>query len=196
MGTLPSKTLAQVVERLAARFALDSFIETGTWRGDTTRWAAARFARVESIEILPETHSATGAALRDLGNVTLHLGDSRSCLPPILAATQRPAVFWLDAHKGGGYFGAGDDCPLIDELAAINCWGLPALVLIDDARGFLSPPPPPFDWRLWPDLQTVLRHACTDPTRFAVVFDDVILCVPPDWRDALREELHLARPKL
>lgn len=200
MGTLPSKKLAPVVERLAEIFAIDCFIETGTFRGETTRWAAQRFADVQTIEINAETLAATKAALAETMpeqvNITYHLGDSRTALPGIVATLDGPAVFWLDAHKGGGFFGKGNDCPILEEIDAINTGAHDCVLLIDDARGFLSPPPPPFNWNAWPDLRTILNRACETPERFAVIFDDVIVCVPMRMREALRDQLHRIKPKL
>lgn len=196
MGTLPSKSLAVVIESMCARFSIKTFVETGTYRGETTRWAATRFNHVSSIEIDAATFEIACATLADLENVELHLGDSRTCLPDIVAEIYDPAAFWLDAHKGGGWFGKGDDCPILDEIDIINTCPAPTLIMIDDARGFLSPPPPPFDWQAWPDLRTILNRACESPARFSVVFDDVILCVPFIWREPLREELHRIKPKL
>lgn len=196
MGSLPDKSLSRVLGVLCPEFGLRHFVETGTWRGTTTRWAAERFDRVDTIEIDAAQLDSTRQALADLGNIRFHLGDSRSALPGVIDSLQGPAVFWLDAHKGGGFFGPGDDCPVLEEIAQINRLPHEALILIDDARGFLSPPPPPFDWRHWPDLKTILDAACGPVPRVAVVFDDVIVCAPPAMRDRLRAELHRVKPKL
>ena len=71
-----------------------------------------------------------------LGNSAAELG--RIC--PLLTG---PALFWLDAHAGAGFFGSDDNCPLLDEIDAClvearaeHC------ILIDDARAFVAPPPP------------------------------------------------------
>lgn len=196
MGSLQTKSLSSVIDSLRRTHEIDNFVETGTYLGATTRWASERFRTVHTIDINSDFLTAAKVTLADCQNIYFHIGDSRGALPEIVGALEGATVFWLDAHKGGGFFGEGDDCPILEEIEAINRGGGDGVILIDDARGFLSPPPPPFDWSSWPDLKTVLDAACTKPERTAVVFDDVIVCVPLAMRDCLRAELHRVKPKL
>jgi len=90
-------------------------------------------------------------------NVEFALGNSAQQLGSVCPALAGPALFWLDAHAGAGFFGAADNCPLLDELEpclegprADHC------ILIDDARAFVAPPPPPFGHRKWPSLDEVI----------------------------------------
>lgn len=113
-------------------------------------------------------------------------GDSRKLLEGILQTLDEPAILWLDGHwSGEGTSGENDECPLIEEIQAINrssrrnhC------ILIDDARLFMSSPPRPLNVDQWPDLGTVLDVARSGPSRrYVMVLGDVIVAVPEDVRD-------------
>jgi len=100
MGTLTSGPLSQLAILLARQFGAQDFVETGTFRGDTTRWASGCFSRVSSIEMSEEYFREASAALTGLTNVKLHRGDSATVLKEVVAELTGPAVFWLDAHAG------------------------------------------------------------------------------------------------
>jgi hypothetical protein len=155
LGNLYQPPLAGLVHALQAKYSLQDFVETGTFQGGGMAFAAAIFPSVTTIEVKPEYHAATSARLKDTG-ARFILGDSRVELPKVVAELKGPAMFWLDGHAGGGHFGPADDCPLLEELAAIAASPHEHFVLIDDARAFLAPPPPPFDPDKWPDLAEVL----------------------------------------
>ena len=90
------------------------FIETGTYLGETARWAAKFFSDVRTVELGAERYADTSAALRDLSNVVCYQGDSRAVLAKLreeLAGT--PSVMWLDGHwSGDDTAGKNDECPL------------------------------------------------------------------------------------
>ncbi|MCK7616155.1 hypothetical protein [Roseibium sediminicola] len=198
MGSLSEKKLSEVVRAIAKREGIKTFVETGTYKGVTSVWAAEHFSNVITLEIDPETIKTTRTELAHVDNIEFLEGCSRVVLPRILKDTKEEKLcFWLDAHKGGGYFGSGNDCPLIGEIEAINASAVAAYIFIDDARGFLKPPPPPFDWRYWPDISTVLSALNQGPEpRYIIVVDDVIVCVPKSSREALQKAFWDAYPTL
>ena len=114
-------------------------------------------------------------------NVVLHNGDSSAILPRILLEEDVPTVFWLDGHWCGGESGGQEtECPLLRELEIVNTLAHPdSILLIDDARLFLGPPPRPHDRLKWPDIGeiTACLHQDRHPRRVRIV-DDVIVCVP------------------
>ena len=198
MSSLTTKKLAHVITDLARASGIANFIETGTYEGRTTTWAAGQFAQVTTVEIDPDTRRATQAKLAAQTNITFLEGCSRDMLPrAVEGLDQSRACFWLDAHKGGGYFGSGDDCPVLEEITCTHALGDGAFVFIDDARGFLKPPPPPFNWEYWPSLTTVINalNAAPDP-RYVIVVDDVIASVPATAQEELRTALWRHYPKL
>lgn len=196
MGSLPQKKASRIVAALAQNFGIPTFVETGTYQGETTRWAAGVFEQVITIEIDSETAAAAQLSFQSLNNIRLIVADSAKGLSEALKEQSGPLFFWLDAHKGGGYFGSGDDCPLLQELDAIATYSDESFIFIDDARGFLAPPPPPFNWRIWPDIRTVIDKACGATDRYCVIHEDVIMCVPRRAQDALRDLMFEIRPKL
>jgi len=157
-----------------------AFVETGTFRGETTRWAADHFETVDTIELSETLYERHHRDLEALGHVTTHLGDSAAVLPKILERlASRRALLWLDGHWCfGETAGAGRECVLLEELATLA--DRPDdVVLIDDARLFLHAPPRPFVADQWPTIPELAR-LLTSPgcERFVQVIHDVIIAVP------------------
>lgn len=114
-----------------------SFIETGTYRGDTTFVMEPFFEILHTIEIKQEFYENCKA--RYHGNkIQFHLGDSSKVLPQILPKVQENAVFFLDGHWSSKHTGRGEkDVPLFEELDSINrLFEGKALIIIDDYRLF------------------------------------------------------------
>jgi hypothetical protein len=144
VGKLSKEPVATLVRQLAADGSLETFVETGTYRGETTAFAASLFQRVVTLEIRQDFQDEAKANCREFSNIEFVLGDSANKLDAVVEALEGPALFWLDAHSGGGYFGADDYRPVLAELAGITKSTFENVVIIDDARAFLTPPPPPF----------------------------------------------------
>ena len=104
MGNLHTEPLSGFVRFLQARYAIEAFVETGTYRGDATEFAAEIFPQVTSIEVDPACHAAALARLMGR-NVRLILGDSRAELPKVVGSLTGPALLWLDGHAGAGFHG-------------------------------------------------------------------------------------------
>jgi hypothetical protein len=155
-----------------------AFIETGTYEGATAAWAARYFERVITIEAAEELHRQAQARHAALRNVDFRLGDSRRHLPEILGQLRGPAIIWLDSHWSGGVtYGSDDECPLVDELGLIAAAPGEHVILIDDARLFLAPPPAPHSIDAWPTIGEVLA-ALPGTNRYTIVLQDVIVSVP------------------
>jgi len=170
-----------------ARLAKASvFVETGTYQGGTTRWAAEHFPTVFTIERAEVLYRQHRDGLASLPGVTPLLGDSRSVLPTIVAGLgEKRAVHWLDGHwSGGETAGADDECPLLDELACL-AGRKQDLILIDDARLFLCAPPLPHRAAAWPTLPEIVDALSGPGGRpFIQVVDDVLFAIPD--REPLR----------
>jgi hypothetical protein len=96
-------------------------------------------------------------------------------------------LYWLDGHwSGGPTAGAGAECPLLDEIAAIAKGHPDDCVLIDDARLFAAAPPPPHDPEQWPTLVAVFdalrsaRHGA-----HVTMIGDVVIAVPARAKAAI-----------
>jgi hypothetical protein len=186
----------RLVEFLAGEFKIGEFFETGTYYGASSLWAAQRFAKVTTVERAPILYSIARVKLGRCANVTLVFGDSREALEERLPGMP-PTLFWLDAHWSGGHTaGEGvEECPLLGELALIA----PALdrhfVLIDDARLFAMPPPPPNRIESWPCLADVFDVLRSRHRPYIVIYRDVIVAVPEHARPALVEFLRREAPE-
>ena len=136
MGLIYAGVPKSYVLSLKNRFAIECFVETGTFAGRTAAWAAGHFAQVVTIEVSEAQYRGASARLSQYANVRRLLGDSRALLSE-LAASLPPSIIWLDAHSCGGTPGLDVECPLLDEIRALApCWDR-AFVLVDDARFFL-----------------------------------------------------------
>jgi len=187
LGSIRPGPPTELVIALKNQFFVRNFVETGTFMGETARWASTYFERVITIEASPHLYDAAKTRLGLLPNVERFLGDTRAVLPTVVASLEGPVIFWLDSHwSAGETAGKDDECPLIEEIEIINKSSNTSFLLIDDARLFASPPPPPHDWRHWPTMSDVLRDIEQDQDRYyTVTFDDVIISVPKTATEAL-----------
>lgn len=118
-----------------------TFIETGTYVGETVRSIQPYFEKVHTIEISEYLYNRFFQEHPDYGNVTVHLGDSSKVIPELLNQfdENQKCVFWLDGHFSHGCTSKGDkDVPLLEECQSIDRLYKPdeGLVLVDDYRLF------------------------------------------------------------
>lgn len=121
------------------QFDLHSFIETGTYAGDTTAVAAEIFPEVFSIEISESMYKAAEKRFASYPNIHLYLGDTIFLLQKMIAdSPPGKRLYWLDAHcSGGGTGGIPGFCPIPYELGQIfSCGDFDSVILIDDLRGW------------------------------------------------------------
>lgn len=111
------------------------FIETGTYLGETIFAIERYFDQLYTIEIKEEFYN--NAARRYNGNkIRFVLGDSSKKFLEILPTIKSPSIFFLDGHWSAGNTGRGEkDCPLYEELSAINThFSNEAILILDDMR--------------------------------------------------------------
>jgi hypothetical protein len=167
--------------------ATRDFIETGTYLADTAVWAAQHFDRVISIEADQKLHDAARRRLASYVNVDVQLGRSQDELAALIPKLGRPALIWLDAHWCGGdvaVAGEHQECPLLEEIAAIDAGTIQHLILVDDARFFLNPPPPPHKREHWPSVGAVIEQLQAKHEGYISITDDVIIRLPIALRDS------------
>jgi hypothetical protein len=145
--------------KLRDTFGLRYFIETGTYKGGTAKWALQNFKKVWTIEGWPEYWEKAHASFGYLENINCLFGDSRDLLPKVLEEVgDEPALLWLDAHwLGNSVVSAGTpgECALKEELEAIKKSGVQHFVLIDDAHCFQGELPREADRSQWPPLSYI-----------------------------------------
>jgi len=185
MGNVTFGIPKELALKIRDAAGLEVFIETGTYKAGSLRWAAAYFERVVSIESYERWYTRAVKICADTGldNITLMLGDSRTKLPEALATTDAPALLWLDAHWCIGKqesTGTLGECPLKEELRAARDCGIRHYILIDDARLFTNVPPMPHDPDQWPTLDEIWK--LLPPNYNVEIVDDVIVALPAEAR--------------
>ena len=179
----------EIVLKFGEKGGIMNFVETGTYRGNTSFWAAGHFKNVFTIEIDPEISRSTASRPDCPKNIHFLVGNSKDVLPEIVRQLQGRSLFWLDGHWCNvTEMGKDMECPLMDELISLR--SIPdAIILIDDARAFLGPLPPPHDNRQWPRIdEIVLLLKKQFPKNLVTIADDVIYCLPPDMIGIFDEE--------
>jgi predicted O-methyltransferase YrrM len=139
-GSLTDEEILNVLERSPG---LKYFVETGTYKGDSSARSAKYFDKVYTMEINQSRYQES--TLRFLSEGTLQtkvcplLGDSLKLLPDIIEKVRSDRVlYFLDAHQSGDDTGNnGKWVPLYEELDLI----IPSLVsgsviIVDDIRLF------------------------------------------------------------
>ena len=171
---------------LRNRLGLKRAVETGTFRGTTTRKLAPLFESVATIELSATLHRRAEVSLGDLPNVQVLQGDSAQRLTE-LSDPRVPTLYFLDGHwSGGSTSGVEDQCPLLRELATIGSGHPDDCILIDDARLFTSAPPPPHDVDQWPTLVDIFDAIREHRPHHAVtVLGDQIIAAPARGRPAI-----------
>lgn len=165
----PSWIKRSVLLRLGAKDA--TWVETGTFMGDTTALLVSGSKAVHTIEPERALFEQAEARFRDDPRIRVIHGLSESVFPTLLPTINGKVNFWLDGHYSGGITHQGPtDCPVRDELANIEK-NLPrfesVVVLIDDIRCF-DPSIPLYadypsvdylvDWARKNDLQWHIEH--------------------------------------
>lgn len=175
VGTVPPQLVTDLRFELGIRRA----VETGTFHGNGAASLAVVFPDVTTIELSPHLHEAAVRRFAETPGVQVVFGESggelrRHVCPDI------PTLYFLDAHYSGGETAGEEiDCPIMDELDALEFGNPGDCVVIDDARLFSEPPPPPRDASKWPALPELLRRiAQVYPDHYMAVVDDQIVAVP------------------
>lgn len=194
MGAIHFSIDRKLLELFSRELPIQTFVETGTFKGETLELARSFFPECYSVEMSPEYHAAAREKFAQTGGVHLHCGDSPGFLKSQrdLFAT-RPTLFWLDAHWCVGEHTAGADSqsPLVDELRAIGTLHPQSAILIDDARLYLCAPPQPHRYADWPGLHEVVQALfALSPAHRLSVCNDVILFCPAAVEGAVNRHAH------
>lgn len=149
-----------------------TWVETGTFMGDTAALLATEASRVFTIE--PERGLYEKAASRFAGDgrvKPIH-GLSEDVFPSLLPTLSGDVNFWLDGHYSGGITHQGPtDCPVREELAniAANLKKFSrVVVLIDDVRCF-NPAVP--EYKDYPDLNYLVDWARENQMQWHIEHD-------------------------
>ena len=189
MGAVSFSLDTALVETLKQAMDLSVFVETGTFEGDTVAAMIPYFERIMSVELSEPLWKEATRRFSDERKVVVHHGDSAKLLADLRPSIgDASTVYWLDSHWCVADHTSGEQsqCPLLGEIHAIGSLNEASIVLIDDARLFLAPPPEPHDVSQWPSFQQVLTalREVSDRHELMVV-NDVIAFFPPKARRAV-----------
>lgn len=119
-----------------------AWIETGTYRGETTKFLSSFSPFVHSIEPDNKLYQKASERFKKYPNIEIHHGTSEEILPQILKGFEDDCNFWLDGHYSGENTYLGEKhYPITEELEAIQ--NLMAkeknvTIFIDDVDNLLS----------------------------------------------------------
>ena len=194
MGAVRFSIDPDLVRKLRSLLPLRTFVETGTFEGATVRAVRPFFEEIHTVELSTPLYAKAAEAFASDSAVQVHHGSSPELLADLTPKLRRRGVlYWLDAHWSDEEHSEGEteQCPLLGELAAIGSVSDRSIVLIDDARLFLAPPPAPAPTEGWPRFdQASERLTALNPKHELMVIDDVIVFFPPRIREALRDYAH------
>lgn len=174
---MPPLAKRATLRHYGKKYAAHTFIETGTFRGDTIAFLEPYFDSLYSVELSMDFYFAARKRFESLQDkIHLHQGDSAIQLAGILKQVSGRALIWLDAHYSGKDTARGEtDTPIMAELDLVARQSLDKhIILIDDARGFGIDP-------AYPKLQTIADFGKKQGYHFENRFD-IIRLVPLELR--------------
>ena len=191
MGAVDFSIDPKLVSILQQQLPLSIFVETGTFEGETIQRMRPFFQKIYSSELSDKHFRKASERFKGADSVYLFHEESVKFLKDLRPALKDASVlYWLDAHwfAGDETEGIHCQCPLLDELNEISGLNSRSVLLIDDARLFLSPPSLPHDMSQWPTFDSIVRQLWgLSPTHQVMVLNDMILYFPQHIRDAVNK---------
>ncbi len=134
----PHNIKVKVISDYAKRFQIDTFIETGTYLGQTIDDLEETFDKIYSVELDKVLYQNAKKMFSKNRNIEIIQGNSAVILPKLIKHLKEHSLFWLDAHYSGGITTKGSkESPILGELKAISKSKIRGhIILVDDAREF------------------------------------------------------------
>ena len=159
MGAITFSLDSRLVVALQSTLPLRTFVETGTYKGETVSELEPYFDKIISVEMSESLWEAAHKRFAQYSHVQILKGESQERLDELRNELEDQGVlYWLDAHwcVDQEVTSGVSECPLLDELGSIGKLNDKSVVLIDDARLFLAPPLAPHDISHWPTFNELL----------------------------------------
>ncbi len=174
------------LQKMIHLFEVDTFIETGTFYGETTEIVRQFFDKVHTIELSKSLYDRAVHRFRLHENVRVHLGDSPTVLQVILPLFKDDRVlFWLDSHGCGGGVRGEKMTPILEELDMIKQSGKKdGIILVDDVCCFQGCKDLESDSEGYgfPTITQVKEKILEiDPTYIITQFGDLLLAWPATY---------------
>ncbi|WAR46601.1 hypothetical protein [Methylomonas rapida] len=182
MGAVNFSLDVQLVSSLKKVLPLPVFFETGTFKGDTIKAMIPFFDRIITVELSEPLWLEASHRFSSESKVETCHGHSPDVIVRFMPALQDASVlYWLDAHwcVADDTSGEKSQCPLLEEIQAIGSLNENSVIIVDDARLFLAPPPAPHEVSQWPSFDKII----TELRRLSnvhelMVINDVIVFYP------------------
>jgi hypothetical protein len=195
MGAIHFSIDKELAKILASNLKIDAFVETGTFSGDSVSLVRLLFKEIHTCELSIELYRKACEKFKNDSSIHCHHGSSSELLAKIAKELSGKAIlYWLDAHwcSADHTAGAESQCPLLEELDAIEPLHEDSVVWIDDARYFMSPPTKPLVMKGWPrfhNVQTKLLRLGGNTHRMTFA-NDTILLYPNILDDIITDYLY------
>jgi hypothetical protein len=136
----PDIVKQQKLVELKRRYNIDTFIETGTYFGDTTYAVRNYFKSIFTIEIQDQFFLEAKKRFQYSPHIKVVHGNSRDKLGGLSKNIGERILFWLDGHYNNSYESPENKItPIVEELEIILNHGIKDhIILIDDARLFIG----------------------------------------------------------
>lgn len=135
----------KLIDNVRELYQCKTFVETGTFLGDTVEYFKMKFDKLVSIELSAELASRAKERFAVDNNITIIEGDSSIVLKKIVNELLDPTLFWLDGHFSSSFFVKDEfiqtakgkkNTPIVEELEIILTAKCHSIILVDDARLF------------------------------------------------------------
>lgn len=195
MGAIHFSLHDQLFSFFKSKLNITTFVETGTFKGDTIANLVNEVESIYSVELSDELAQAAKLRFKNYKHVTIVQGDSSGCLANILQETRDSAtVYWLDAHwcDASNTAGLESQCPLLEELCTFSSLNSKSVIVIDDARLFLAPPSREHRPKDWPNFHEISKKLLDISVehRLIVLNDNIIL-----YPKSIHQEMYLFAQK-
>ena len=149
-GSLKQEELYEI-KNIDPYSLIENFVETGTYKAESTLLAASHYKNVYTIEIHKPLYieSRILAENNNITNITFILGDTLEKLHDIMPLVSKGSIFFIDAHISSidsGY-NLKNPVPMFEELNIILSYPLgPSVFILDDIRLWNDPDKLYLDW--------------------------------------------------
>lgn len=90
--------LQEMMSKFIDESRVELLIETGTYKGDTTKFLATFNKPVITTELVEELYNEACIDIKEYTNIKALLGDSTTLLKPLLPTNGERVFFFLDSH--------------------------------------------------------------------------------------------------
>jgi hypothetical protein len=159
--------------KIATHYNVNTFVETGSYHGETAIYMAQIVSKVFSIEIDLKNSEIARRRCEARSNVEIRTGSSEVLLPEIVRGLKGSTLFWLDAHYQNGMARGRKRCPLFEEIETIlSAENIIPIIVVDDARKFI--------WvNGWPSLRAIKSCVVAKRKNFSFRISNDMICIGP-----------------